>query len=161
MASSVQSNDLPENRSLPESSHHCATKSSAVPNGEVSFFSRSAGDLGASLQPERGGTKEQRVIQIKLSSLLRERVDLLKIDIEGGELAVIKELIDSAAIKNVESLIVECHHNVTGLDGLLQSILGMLHAAGFITCLQATFNRKDLFLRSRVFQDIAVYATRA
>lgn len=76
--------------------------------GEIAFHADGA-DAGAvaSLNGERDGATV-RVPAIRLADrLARERVDLLKLDIEGAEVAVLADCAD--ALENVNAILLEVH----------------------------------------------------
>lgn len=87
------------------------------------------GRLTSSLLPERGGQAGVGVAISQLSGLLDRPVDLLKMDIEGGEHAVLPELDRSGALDMVRRLVVEVH--VVDTDGDVEGLLGLLAARGF------------------------------
>lgn len=69
---------------------------------------------------------------IKLSTILEDKVDLLKLDVEGSEQAVLKEAGES--LKNVQNIIVE-YHPVKWQS--LKKIEALLRKAGFIVNVDA------------------------
>ena len=84
-------------------------------------------------------------------------VDLLKLDIEGAEESVIRELAASGALARVREIIVEYHHHIGDDRSKLASFLGILEDAGFCYQLQAAavpLNTKDRF------QDVLLYCYR-
>jgi FkbM family methyltransferase len=79
-----------------------------------------AGRVGA-----EGGME---VPAVRLSPYLNEPVDLLKLDIEGAELEVLRECRES--LGQVKHLFVE-YHSFEGQPQRLDELLGILKAAGF------------------------------
>ena len=69
----------------------------------------------------------------RLSSFITGRVDLLKMDIEGAEGSVIKELAESGALTKIDSVIMEYHHNRANISNDLPKLLSTLHEQGFKT----------------------------
>lgn len=71
----------------------------------------------------------KRIVTI-MNELGHDRIDLLKIDIEGGEYDVIRDLIDSGA--TCRQLLVEYHHNFQAfsIEDTVQSIR-LLNDAGY------------------------------
>ena len=66
----------------------------------------------------------------RLSSYINKRVDFLKLDIEGAEVAVVDEL--NGKLSAVAALTLEYHQNPTNLaQGKLQKIIGKLSQSGF------------------------------
>ena len=76
---------------------------------------------------------EYRGIQVrstKLSSYINERVDFVKLDIEGSEVAVLDEL--DGKLSAVAALTLEYHQNPANLsEGRLQKIVEKLSQSGF------------------------------
>ena len=86
--------------------------------------------VSSSLRPQ-AGYDAQRITCVTLSSLVEGTVDLLKIDVEGAELPVIRELCDSGKIACVERMIVEVHHDPTTVSDTLPALLELLRVHGF------------------------------
>lgn len=66
---------------------------------------------------------------VRLADCLPERVDLLKMDIEGGEFEVLRDLHESNALKRVKRLILECHVTAEVMDAFVH-LLAMLRESG-------------------------------
>jgi FkbM family methyltransferase len=79
----------------------------------------------------QSGYEPQRVDCITLSSLIDRTVDLLKIDVEGAELPVIRELCDSGKIGFVDRMIIEVHHDPTTVSDAFPLLLELLRTHGF------------------------------
>jgi FkbM family methyltransferase len=58
-------------------------------------------------------------------------VDFLKIDVEGSEEAVIRDLVATGSVHRVREMVVEYHHNLQGRAGGLSAFLQMLQNASF------------------------------
>lgn len=67
------------------------------------------GRLTSSLERDRGGAEGLVVPALRLSSMVGDRVDLLKIDIEGAEHQVLRELAAAGALARVRQIIFELH----------------------------------------------------
>lgn len=93
---------------------------------EITFSSEGSdsGRVGTDLS----GAKATKVKAVRVSTYLDERVDLLKLDIEGAELAVLRECADK--LHNVERLFVE-YHSFVGQPQGLPELLSILKTAGF------------------------------
>ncbi len=89
------------------------------------------GGMGGHVHP----SGEIVVPALRLSSILPDDVDLLKLDIEGSEFAVIDELVDSGAIFKVRRLVCEIH---AGSDQtqLVARFLNQLATTGFLTSIR-------------------------
>lgn len=88
------------------------------------FFEPDSAD-GGHVSLDDKGIKVQAVA---LEPYLREKVDFLKIDIEGAELEVLMSIKDS--LKNVENIFIEYHSFVVE-DQRLDTILNILNESGF------------------------------
>ncbi len=130
-------------------------------NGSVDFFvSRSGpGSLVMSILPGRMPEVETRRIVVEghtLSAYLEGReVDFLKMDIEGGEQGVLRELAGAGVLRRVKEMVVEYHHNLPGSNGGLGGFLQLLQDSGFQYHVDATRGAPT------EFQDILVCATSA
>ncbi|MDE1924849.1 MAG: FkbM family methyltransferase [Patescibacteria group bacterium] len=70
-------------------------------------------------------TEVQKVKTIRLSDFIEGEVDFLKMDIEGSEILVLRNLRDAKKLKNVSEIVMEYHHDY--FDGPhLQEILQIL-----------------------------------
>jgi hypothetical protein len=92
-----------------------------------------------------------RVNTMKLSSIIKnEKVDLIKLDIEGGENRVLMDLINTNSIDQVLNLIVEFHQIIHPQDFFLE-ISEKFKALGFSTAMVSSSisnitNTSDLIL---------------
>jgi FkbM family methyltransferase len=93
---------------------------------ELDFYSEGA-DAGR-LSNTTDKTSMIKIKAVKLSTFLDSPVDLLKIDIEGAEYAVLKECQDK--LKNVNKLFVE-YHSFLNEEQMLDEILRILKNEGF------------------------------
>ena len=94
--------------------------------GETIFFSEGA-DAGR-LADKNEMTNPATVMTTSLRGYLGRPVDFLKIDIEGAEMAVIKDCAD--LLINVKNLFVE-YHSFSDKEQKLDTLLGILKKAGF------------------------------
>lgn len=67
------------------------------------------GRLTNSLERERGGGDAVVVPGLRLSTLVGESVDLVKIDIEGAEHGVLLELAEAKALQRIDRIVFEMH----------------------------------------------------
>ena len=95
-----------------------------VSDGEISF--NATGDDSGRIDPS-GAT---RVRAIDLSQALPDRVDLLKLDIEGAEFEVLEHLVSSGAINRIQNIAAEFHPTRNSMLRMIM-ILAALHRAGF------------------------------
>lgn len=133
-------------------------------DGQIAFY-RDDSDPGhpmMSTMPGRMRGTDATVESVALSSFLERElpereIDFLKLDIEGAEDAVLRDLAESGAIHRVRELVVEYHHHLGNAPSRLGAFLGRLEAAGFSYQLRA--KAVPLAVRGR-FQDVLVYGHR-
>ena len=89
-------------------------------------FSGEGSDAGRVGEGGAGVTKQVRAV--RLSPYLKERIDLLKLDIEGAEMAVLREC--RGALGQVQRIFVE-YHSFEGEPQCLDELLAILREAGF------------------------------
>jgi FkbM family methyltransferase len=83
------------------------------------------------------GSTKRRVLEeqlavpaVRLSRLIPESVDLLKLDVEGAETEVLDELLDAGALTRIGAIIVEFHHD-PHRPALLGNFVRKLGDSGF------------------------------
>jgi FkbM family methyltransferase len=138
---------------------HVATHNIALAGEEkdLPFHVPEPGSLMMSALASRGGAQSVDVQARRLSSFIYGEVDLLKLDIEGLEGEVIRELAASGKLSSIREAIIEVHHNLPETTRNLSSILSTLENAGF------RYNVVDCYPRSRncgSVQDIMIRAER-
>jgi FkbM family methyltransferase len=93
-----------------------------IENGTICFHE--TGDMGSAIVTESTNNSSIKKIPCtRLKDLLNEKVDFLKMDIEGAEYEVLKDCSDS--LMNVENLFIEYHGNYNEMHKLT-SILQLL-----------------------------------
>lgn len=119
---------------------------------EISFFTSSS-NLRASIRKDRGGANELIIPAKKLSDYLKkiEKVDLIKIDVEGAELNIIQDLYDSSLLQKADQYIIEYHHNLSNENPSLSEFLAKFESQGF------NYSIKANFYRIKGFQEILLY----
>ena len=102
--------------------------------------------MSSRINTEHTGENGEVVVKcVRLSDLLNEEVDFLKIDIEGAELPVLRDCGDK--IKNVKNLFVEYHGKYDKLSEL-NEMLDILIRNGFKYCI-----REGSIIHSKPFWD--------
>jgi FkbM family methyltransferase len=134
--------------------------------GDVPFFEDpdDPATFRMSTRPERIPGTATSVSQRRLSEFLTRKVDLLKLDVEGAEDAVLSELIESQAIALVDQLIVEYHHHLDPLDPFRDSVdrfLGCLRQQGFTYRVSAAERVNERRGTAASSQDVLVFARRS
>jgi FkbM family methyltransferase len=114
----------------------------AVWNSETELTFQGDGSVGGRLG--ENGAQGSRVKTARLKNLLNQKVDFLKIDVEGAEYEVLKDCADS--LGNVDYLFVE-HHGIEDGAKTLDEILRIIRNAGFQYHLKEAWPIKHPFLR--------------
>lgn len=123
-------------------------------NGEISFFiSENIGTLVGSTRSDRGGSTELKCTASKLSDHIKnfERIDLIKMDVEGSEHLIIKDLFESSCMKKADQFLVEYHHHINNDPSMLADFLKKFEMSGFDYSLKAGFRTLGSF------QDILIH----
>jgi hypothetical protein len=95
---------------------------------------------------------------VRLSPHLRGRaIDFLKIDIEGSEERVLKDLAEDGALPNIRQMVVEYHHPPEGEPSRLGQLLAMLEKEHFDCEVYADLRPRAL---RDPLHDVMVYAHR-
>lgn len=108
-------------------------------------------------------THSLTVPAIRLSSVLPEHVDLLKIDIEGGEWTVVEDLRARGALDRVDRIAMEDHHHHGERADRLAAMLDLLAAHGYTYALRAESDHAgDVSARRdpTASQNVMIYAAR-
>ena len=113
----------------------------------------SAAFVGDRRHGEVGGTGEIEVV--RLSDHIDGPIDFLKLDVEGAETQVIKELAASGKLGTIEQMTIEYHHHLSGADDSLSVILGELEGGGFGYTIEARAPST-----SHGYQDVLIRAYR-
>ncbi|HEY8792041.1 MAG TPA: FkbM family methyltransferase [Gaiellaceae bacterium] len=131
-------------------------------DGEVPFFEDrdDPATFRMSTRSERLPGTASPVPQRRLSQLLREEVDLLKLDIEGSEDDVLAELVDSQAVSRIRQLVVEYHHQLDPTRDFLGAFLECLRQQGFGYQVSAKGPVANRAAAEPAFQDVLVHARR-
>lgn len=137
---------------------------SAVYNREdtINFYSDvdKDGDLGMSvtkrLLESNRRIKETKVHSVLLSRFIKKPVDLLKIDIEGAEFEVIKELSNSSKFKLINEIIIE-YHSKTNKVNKLYKILKILEQNDFKFIIHSVHRPPYYLFKERPY-NLIIYA---
>ncbi|HUE45519.1 MAG TPA: FkbM family methyltransferase [Aestuariivirgaceae bacterium] len=109
-------------------------------DGTIRFFDRPNLESGGIVQRQDHDEWSGTVVdQISLPSLLEsfefEKIDVLKLDIEGAELDVLESIPDSL-LRRIDQITVEFHDFIPGYATLdrIEQTRGRLEALGFLSC---------------------------
>ena len=112
--------------------------------------------LSMSIKKGRGNSISFRKIPaVLLSSYLTERVDFLKMDVEGVEGSVINELFQAGRLNFVRECVMEYHHHIKPNEDSLSQTLKIFEDSHF--GYQVHSRMSPPFLGGK-FQDILIYA---
>lgn len=75
--------------------------------------------------------EEVTVHAVLLSKHVHENIDLLKMDIEGAEGIVIRELSKAGALSKIQNIIMEFHENESNKNNDLSEMISLLKSNGF------------------------------
>jgi FkbM family methyltransferase len=129
--------------------------------GSVELFRDESPDsscLRMSILRERHPGPSVTVPSRKLSGFISSEVDLIKIDIEGAEEAVIGDLVSNGKLQYAKQLHLEYHHHIDAAADKLSSMLRSIEASGFGYQLRADVI--GMWPAEGSFQDVSVYCYR-
>lgn len=129
-------------------------------NGIIDFFvdPGTPGSLLMSADQSRLRGKRIEVPSRKLSEFINEPVDFLKLDVEGAEHRVLRDLVTSRKIDLIREMAIEYHHHIGEQRSCLADFLAQLEVAGLEYQIQASINPVT---STGVFQDILIRAYRS
>jgi FkbM family methyltransferase len=129
-AFAVLERNIVRNRLADVLAHNCALWDET---GEIDFFVDNA-DPGSLLMSADVARLKGRAIHVpskKLSEFIQDRVDLVKLDVEGAEHRILSDLVSSRKIQYIQQMVIEYHHHVGNQRSRLSEFLGRLETAGF------------------------------
>jgi len=98
-----------------------------------------------------------KVKSLKLSAIIKEKIDFLKMDIEGSESAVLTNLDRSGKIKFIDQMSLEYHHHIDSQKDNLSGFLKILEKNHFGYQIHASQNTPFTL---KTFEDIQIHAYR-
>lgn len=116
------------------------------------------GSAAMSVFRERMPGEPVRVPAVRLSRHVTERVDFLKLDVEGSEHAVLRDLAASGAIGRIRQMVIEVHHHLSPTVDNMSQCLAILEDNGF--GYQITSAPVYTPITRGQFQDVLVHAYR-
>lgn len=123
--------------------------------GQLNFYCdrENPGSLIASTIERHPGQTYEKVEALTLSEQITEKVDFLKIDIEGAETGVFIDLAESKKLRLIEDICLEYHHHIEKDKDNLSIILRILEENNFGYQI-SSINQPPL--KKRKFQDILI-----
>jgi FkbM family methyltransferase len=129
--------------------------------GDEKFYvvSGAPGSLSMSASQSRVASRRNEItVQAgRLSDYVDGPVDLLKLDVEGSEFAVMRDLVASGKIGQISKMFIEYHHKIENEPSRLSSFLALLEEAGFEYQIQSAMN---VMAKGGQFQDVLISAFR-
>jgi FkbM family methyltransferase len=133
--------------------------------GSVEFFvdgTEATSSSGSTLMHEKYAEKRLDTYHVEmrtLSSFVVESIDLLKIDIEGGELDVLNELRTAQKLHMIREIQLEFHYSPKSPTLTLHTILTLLETSGFHTLAQSNGSVEHI-IGKHIFHTYMVFAWR-
>jgi FkbM family methyltransferase len=116
------------------------------------------GSAVMSVYRERMPGETVRVPAVRLSRYVTKPVDFLKLDVEGSELPVLRDLVASGTIGQIRQMVIEFHHHLSPTVDNLSECLSILERHGF--GYQLTSAQVYTPITRGQFQDVLVHAYR-
>ena len=91
----------------------------------------------------------------RLSTYIDRPVDFLKLDVEGAEFDIIKEVIEAGKVRYIKQMMIEYHHHIVKDSDECSKMLQLLEDAGFGYQIHSAIPRP---LQREQPQDILIYA---
>ncbi len=123
---------------------------------EKDFAASMSGSLVKQLASKRQALSSYSVNVEPLSSYIIDTIDVLKIDVEGSEEAIIKELIKTYKIGQVKEIQLEYHFHPALASLPVSHLCNLLESSGF----SAESHKSPGFYRASGLQTYMVYAKR-
>lgn len=126
-------------------------------DGTIDFFydPDNTSALHMSIMEERESKSKVQVDCTRLSTYIDKPVDFLKLDIEGAESLVIKDLDENEKLKFIHEMVIEYHHHINKEEDNLSEMLAVLEDNNFGYQITA---KTDMPHTRRIMQDIIIYA---
>jgi len=121
--------------------------------GEIDFFQDAEISGSPMMSMQKGRTPNAVVVKakaVRLSSFITKEIDFAKIDVEGAETDIIRELAESGKLRSIRQMCIEYHHHMNATEDSFSKILDILESNGFGYQIEARI-RKPF---STEFQDV-------
>ena len=129
-------------------------------NGKIDLFNNTEPNTFLSRSTKRTSNFSEKVSvdSITLSSVIEnyhiERIDLIKMDIEGSEVEVINDLDKHNILSKIDKFVIEYHHKINGQKSSLGDFLKIFEKHGF----EYQIDAKNIPVYSEnKYQDILLY----
>ncbi len=101
-------------------------KALGTKTGMVSFFCSRNSCTNSMLSEFKEKFEETLVESVTLSSFIDQPIDCLKLDVEGAETGIIKDLSEANKLYLIKKIVMEFHHNYSVTENNLASFLEIL-----------------------------------
>jgi FkbM family methyltransferase len=122
-------------------------------NGKIDFYiDDSANLMGSILESRVSGTKVEVECR-KLSDIVKEPIDLLKVDVEGAETLIMSDIIQNNLLnkKQIKQILMEYHHKIPNQKSNFGHFLIPFEKANYEYQLKTDYSKHD------DFQDILIH----
>jgi FkbM family methyltransferase len=132
----------------------------AETDGALELFHDPAhpGSAVMSVFEDRMPGEKVSVPAVRLSRYISAPIDFLKLDVEGSELPVLRDLVASGTISRIGQMVIEFHHHLSPRVDNLSECLAILEQHGF--GYQITSGQVYTPITRGQFQDVLVHAYR-
>jgi FkbM family methyltransferase len=132
----------------------------AETDGTLELFHDPAhpGSAVMSVFEDRMPGEKVSVPAVRLSRYISAPIDFLKLDVEGSELPVLRDLVASGTISRIGQMVIEFHHHLSPRVDNLSECLAILEQHGF--GYQITSGQVYTPITRGQFQDVLVHAYR-
>lgn len=128
-------------------------------SGTITLYTQTENptSLISSTLQERGGTMPITVPLVTVSTFVTKPIDFLKIDTEGAEVDIVKNLCATNTMHYIQEMVIEYHHNINRDKSELSHILKDIEQSGFTYQIDAPFLP---LIKKHRFQDLLLYCYR-
>jgi FkbM family methyltransferase len=149
LQTNIESNQLKSVKMLKKAIHD--------KDGEITLFydRKKPGTLNMSTVQQRLPKDRKIVSAVRLSHYINQPIDFLKMDVEGAEQNILKELIKENKLRYIKQMAIEYHHHIDKDKDTFSEILMLLEKSGFGYQIESDLERP---LANKQFQDILIFA---
>lgn len=122
-------------------------------NGFIDFYIDDSANLMGSILESRVSGKKLQVECRKLSDIVKEPIDLLKVDVEGAETLIVDDLISNNLLSknNIKQILMEYHHKIPNQKSSFGKFLQPFEYQNYEYQLKTDYQNHD------DFQDILIH----
>ncbi|MFN3850216.1 MAG: FkbM family methyltransferase [Spirosomataceae bacterium] len=122
-------------------------------NGFIDFYIDDSANLMGSILESRVSGQKVQVECKKLSDIVKEPIDLLKVDVEGAETLIMDDIIQNKLLnkQNIKQILMEYHHKIPNQKSVFGKFLIPFEESGYEYQLKTEYQNHD------EFQDILIH----